>query len=53
MVLSDAEANDDGSKYDSSDTADLPSECVTSEPVETASWSTITEQLHDTKYIGR
>ncbi|XP_056448662.1 uncharacterized protein LOC130384480 isoform X1 [Gadus chalcogrammus] len=53
MVLSDAEANDDGSKYDSSDTADLPSECVTSEPVETASWSTITEQLHDTKYIGK
>ncbi|KAK0147938.1 hypothetical protein N1851_012398 [Merluccius polli] len=53
MVLSDAEANDGGSESDSSDTADMPSECVTSEPVETASGSTITEQLHDIGYIGR
>ena len=37
MVLSDAKANDGGSESDSSDTADMPSECVTSEPVETAS----------------
>ncbi|KAK0151334.1 Histone-lysine N-methyltransferase set-1 [Merluccius polli] len=53
MVLSDAEANDSGSESDNSDTADMPSECVTSEPVETASGSTITEQLHDIGYIGK
>lgn len=52
-MLSNAEANASGSESDNGDTADMASECVTSEPVETASGSMITVQLPDVGSIGR
>ena len=51
IVLIDAGVNDNGS--DSSDTTDMPSECVTSKPMVTALGSACTEQLHDIGFIGR